>query len=231
MIMSNNDYCVIKSMKDGINLYLDPNVSFAELCTSVCRKFAESQDFFGEVALPIMFSGRIISEEEMRGICECIELNSSVRITLVIDEDLNLVKDRRMLELSDRFFSENILENAKIVASSVKPGRDVQSDSSVVILGDVKENAVVTATGSIIVMGEVRGSCHAGAKGEKNAFVSALFFDSDDISVADKKKAIHEVQKKKLFSKEEPLQPKAVFLLDNELFIEPLKNGALAGRK
>ena len=222
---------MIKSMKDGINLYLNPDVPFADLCTSVCRKFAESQDFFGEVALPIMFSGRIISEEEMRGVCECIELNSHIRITLVIDEDLNLVKDRRMLELSDRFFSENILENAKVITSSVKPGRDVQSDSSVVILGDVRENAAVDAAGSIIVMGEVRGSCHAGVNGEKDAFVSALFFDSDDISIAEKKKAFHEVQKKKLFSKEEPQQPKAVFLLDNELFIEPLKNGALTGRK
>ena len=147
-----------------------------------------------------MFSGRIISEEEMRGVCECIELNSHIRITLVIDEDLNLVKDRRMLEFSDRFFSENILENAKIVTSSVKPGRDVQSDSSVVILGDVRENAAVNAAGSIIVMGEVRGSCHAGVKGEKDAFVSALFFDSDDISIAEKRKAFHEVQKKKIFS-------------------------------
>ena len=229
--MSNNEYCMIKSMKDGINLYLDPDVPFPELCTSVCRKFAESSDFFGEVSLPIMFSGRVISEEEMRGICECIELNSMIRVTLVINEELNLVKDKRMLELSDRFFSENILENAKVVTSSVKPGREVQSDSSVVILGDVREGAQVTAAGSIIVMGEVRGSCLAGAKGEKNAFVTGLFFDSDDISIAEKKKAFHEVQKKKLFSKEEPTQPKAVFLLDNELWIEPLKNGALAGKK
>ena len=133
--MSDNDYCMIKSMKDGINLYLDPDAPFVELCTSVCRKFAESRDFFGEVAIPIMFSGRVISEEEMKGICECIELNSMVRITLVIDEDLNLVKDRRMLELSDRFFSESILENAKIVKDSVKPGRDLHSDSSILILG------------------------------------------------------------------------------------------------
>lgn len=229
--MANNDYCVIKSMKDGINLYLDPNAPFDDLCRSVCRRFAESSDFFGDVALPVMFSGRVISEEEMRGICECIELNSLIRITLVIDEDLNLVKDKRMLELSDRFFSENILENAKVVTGSVKPGRDVQSDSSVVILGDVKEDAKVEAAGNIIVMGGVKGSCHAGVRGEKKAFVSALFFDSDDISIADKKEAFHEVQKKKLFSKEEPLQPKAVFLLENELMIEPLKNGALSGRK
>ena len=229
--MSDNDYCMIKSMKDGINLYLDPDAPFVELCTSVCRKFAESRDFFGEVAIPIMFSGRVISEEEMKGICECIELNSMVRITLVIDEDLNLVKDRRVLELSDRFFSESILENAKIVKDSVKPGRDVHSDSSILILGDVRENALVEAAGSIIVMGEVKGSCHAGTKGEKEAFVSALCFDSDDIQIAEEKGAFHEVQKKKFFSKEEPLQPKAVFLLDNELLIEPLKNKALSGRR
>ena len=229
--MSNNDRCMIKSMKDGINLYLDPDAPFHELCESVCRRFAESQDFFGEVALPIMFSGRILSEEEMKGVCECIELNSRIRLTLVMDEDLNMVKDKRMLELSDRFYTENVLENAKIVTTSVKPGRDIESDSSVLILGDVRENAVVNATGSIIVMGEIKGICHAGTKGEKKAFVSALSFDSDEVSIADIKDAFHEVQKKKLFSKEEPLQPKVVFLIENELMIEPLKNGALAGRE
>jgi len=218
-------------MKDGINLYLDPDIPFEELCTSVCRKFAESSDFFGEVALPVMFSGRAISEEEIRGICECIELNSMISITLVIDESLNLVKDRRMLELSDRFFSENILLNAKVVTGNVKPGRDVSSDSSVVILGDIRENAVVSAAGSIIVMGEVRGGCHAGKKGEKKAFVSALSFDSEDISIADVKGAFHEVTKKRLFSKEAPVQPKAISLVEGELLIETLKNGALAGRE
>ena len=222
---------MIKSMKDGINLYLNPDTPFHELCESVCRRFAESQDFFGEVALPIMFSGRILSEEEMKGICECIELNSKIRLTLVMDEDLNMVKDKRMLELSDKFYTENVLENAKVVTTSVKPGRDIESDSSILILGDIRENAVVNATGSIIVMGEIKGICHAGTKGEKNAFVSALSFDSDEVSIAGIKDAFHEVQKKKLFSKEEPLQPKAVFLVDNEIMIEPLKNGALAGRK
>ncbi len=229
--MSSNDYCIIKSMKDGINLYLDPDAPFGDLCESVCRKFAESSDFFGAVSLPIMFSGRVVSEEEIKGICECIELNSNIRLTLVIDEDLDLVKDRRMLELSDNFYSENVLLNAKIVTDSVKPGRDVESDSSVLILGDVRENAIVNAAGSIIVMGEVKGSCHAGTKGETKAFVSALSFDSEDISISNVQGAFHEVPKKKFFSKEEPLTPKAVFLLDYELLIEPLKNGALTGRK
>ena len=54
---------IIKSNKYGINLILDPNVSFRELLAAIIEKFKESEKFFKNAKMAISFEGRRLSQE------------------------------------------------------------------------------------------------------------------------------------------------------------------------
>ena len=158
-----NDPVVLKSNKYGLSLQLDATIPFEDLVRAICEKFAASADFFGETSMILETFGREISTEEGLIIIQAIELNSKIKIILLNEN--NQYKDTRMLGEIDRFYTDEIFENAKIIRGSVTKTDEITSDSSLIILGDVKSKASVRAKGNIIVLGCLDGSCYAGYPG------------------------------------------------------------------
>ena len=72
------DPVIIKSTKNGINLVLDPELSFDELLKAIKEKFRESEKFFKNAKISISFEGRELSENEQFEIIEAIQANSSI---------------------------------------------------------------------------------------------------------------------------------------------------------
>ena len=155
-----NDPVVLKSNKYGLSLQLDATIPFEDLVRAICEKFATSADFFGETSMILETFGREITTEEGLIIIQAIELNSKIKIILLNEN--NQYKDTRMLGEIDRFYTDEIFENAKIIRGSVTKTDEITSDSSLIILGDVKSKASVRAKGNIIVLGALEGTCHAG---------------------------------------------------------------------
>ena len=115
--MVKKDSVVIKSSPYGLTLVLDREISFEQLVREICKKFATSRSFFGTATLVLSIEGRPVSAEEAAVIVEAIQLNSDITISL-IEED-NELKNIEMKEKIDRFYYENIYENAKIIMGSV----------------------------------------------------------------------------------------------------------------
>ena len=89
----------------------------------------------------------------------------------------------------------------------------MESEGSLVILGDVNSGAEVMASDNIVVLGALRGLAHAGAKGNKQAIISAGSLDTVQIRIAN---VIKEIDRD-----EEPLHKQAyVSIIDNEIVIE-----------
>ena len=63
---------IIKSNKYGINLILDPDLSFDELLDAVKVKFLDSEKFFKNAKMAISFAGRELTDEEEQRIIDTI---------------------------------------------------------------------------------------------------------------------------------------------------------------
>ena len=145
------DSLVIKSSPYGLTLYLNREIPFEDLVREVCIKFAGAKTFFGSATLALSFEGRELTTEEAAVLVEAVELNSDLRISMVLENDET--KNREEKKKIDRIYYENTLEHAKIIRGSIKSGQEVSFDTSVVILGNVKPRAKVMAKGNIIIFG------------------------------------------------------------------------------
>ena len=61
----------------------------------------------------------------------------------------------------------------------------MEAEGSLVILGDVNAGAEVIASDNIVVLGNLRGLAHAGAKGNREAIISAGLIDTVQMRIAD----------------------------------------------
>ena len=77
------------------------------------------------------------------------------------------------------------VQNMMVINRTVRGGQEVKADSSVLICGNVNPGAQVIAGGSIDIRGTCRGFVHAGAFGDKSAFVIADRLMPVQIRIAD----------------------------------------------
>lgn len=219
------DSVIIKSNKYGLTLVLNDEVSFEQLVRDVCKKFAKSRDFFGKSEMVIAYEGRDITAEEGAVIVEAIELNSDITITLLSEE--NEVKDLKMQNKIDKFYYDNIFENAKIIRRNVQRKTTVTSDTSLIVLGDVKSSATVQAKGNIIVFGSLDGEAIAGYPDNENCYIVAneLSSTTATIGTCSGNIAVHE--KWSLRTMKKAALATAIVIWDHELLAEPISSGLL----
>lgn len=71
-----------------------------------------------------------------------------------------------------------------LVQRTLRSGYKLEYPGHVTIVGDVNPGAEVVASGSIIVWGRLRGVVHAGAEGDGQAFVCALYLAPTQLRIA-----------------------------------------------
>jgi len=219
------DAVVLKSNKYGLTLQLDGTIPFEELVRKVCEKFASSADFFGETSMILETIGRELSAEEGLVLIEAIELNSKIKVILLNEN--NELKDTRMLGQIDRFYKDDIFENAKIIRGSVSKNDVIESDSSLVILGDVKSKATVKAKGNIIVVGALEGTAHAGYPDNSGCYIVAGELNPKFIQIGTVTGDIKVQEKWSLRVRRKDSEPMGITVWNKELLAEPLSSGLL----
>ena len=220
-----NDPVVLKSNKYGLSLQLDATIPFEELVREICKKFAQSADFFGECQMILETMGRELSTEEGLVIIQAIELNSKIKVILLNEN--NELKDTRMLDQVDRFFTDEIFENAKIIRGSIYKDDIVTSDSSVIVLGDVKSKATIQAKGNIIVMGSLLGTAYAGYPDNTGCYIVAGQLNSHNIHIGTVSGEVTVQEKWSLRVHKREEEPVGISVWNRELLAEPLSSGLL----
>ncbi len=86
-------------------------------------------------------------------------------------------------------------ETALFVNKTVRSGTRIEFPGNVVVIGDVNPGAEIVADGNVIVWGRVRGMIHAGARGDRNAFICALDLSATQLRIADEVSATLKPQK------------------------------------
>ena len=220
-----NDAVILKSNKYGLTLQLDGTIPFEELVRKVCEKFASSADFFGETSMILETIGRELSNEEGMVLIQAIELNSKIKVILLNEN--NELKDTRMMGQIDRFYKDDIFENAKIIRGSVIKEEIVESDSSLVILGDVKSKASVKAKGNIIVLGSLEGKAYAGYPDNTGCYIVAGDLSSKNLQIGTVTGEIKLQEKWSLRVRKKATEPMGITVWNKELLAEPLSSGLL----
>ena len=147
------------------------------------EQFRQSADFFKNAKMAVSFSGRTLSISEEEQLIQVITQTTNLEIICIIDHDerKELIYKRAVTQC----LSEREKSDGQFYRGTLKRRQLLESESSIVILGDVEFGAKVVAKGNIIILGTLYGSVHAGAAGDRNAFIIALSMQPQRLVIGD----------------------------------------------
>ena len=223
----NSQPVVLKSSKNGIHLILDDKLPFDELLDEIKKKFIDSEKFFKDARIAISFEGRELNQQEQFEIIEMIRQYTTITIICILDYDelMDEVIQRRM----NVYEEEHSPQTGHFYKGTLRSGQQIESETSMVILGDVNPGAKVVAKGNIVILGALKGIAYAGADGDASCFVAALEMDPVQIKIgdhigraADKKETGRGLRRK---SKVETPVPQIATVYEQQILIEPISSG------
>lgn len=197
----------IQLKKDQIVIKIAENGTQVEIIESLKRKLPELKKLYQNEKTPIKVMGKVLKNKEIDQIQEMIKSRLDVEVEFDMPKSLGLSSIKRSFE------QEIAISETKFHRGSLRSGQKLETEGSIVILGDVNSGAEVMASDNIIVLGSLRGLAHAGAKGNRQAIISAGLLDAVQIRIAD---IVKEIDRE-----EEPMHKRAyVSVQDGKIEIE-----------
>ena len=88
-------------------------------------------------------------------------------------------------EEDELFNKDTMISNAKVFTGTVRSGQRLEYEGSIILLGDINAGSEVVAEQNIVVLGDIRGYVHAGAKGNRGAFIAANSINPTQLRISD----------------------------------------------
>lgn len=142
------------------------------------QKLPELKRLYKEEKMPIRITGKALKNVEMD------EIESIIKEYLDIEINFDIPKELGLSSIVKTFSQAVKISETTFQRGSVRSGKKIEVEGSIVILGDVNSGAEIIATDNIIVLGSLRGLAHAGAKGNKETIVAAGEFDAVQVRIA-----------------------------------------------
>lgn len=155
-----------------MEIHMDPEIPFEALLEHMQDRFQNSARFFQGAQMAVSFHGRSLNYTQEQMILSLISDTAGIDIVCVIDEDSeHELAYKRIVEKAAADLPER---EGQFYKGTLGKRQVIESDSSIVILGNVEPGAAVIAKGNIVVVGALRGNAHAGAAGNRDAYIVAL---------------------------------------------------------
>ncbi|MGL5755160.1 MAG: septum site-determining protein MinC [Paraclostridium sp.] len=169
---ANEELVEFKGNKRGIVVNVKKKAPFEEIKQSIIDKIESSVGFFNGAKI-CSINYKYLSDVELLELKE--DITSKFDIEFIEEESVKLPYDRYETKYVNGMRSgDNIeFEGDVVVMADMKPGCQVMATGSVVVMGDISPGAKVISYGNVVVMGRVEGFIHAGANGNKNAYIVA----------------------------------------------------------
>lgn len=159
-----NELVSFKGTREAIHIILDDEAPYSQLLTELLQKLDENRRFFAGANVVIQCGKRELDEYERQEIESVLEEQYALKVMRFVGQE-DLVKQDSVSKLKTLF-----------VQRTIRSGQAINFDGHVVVVGDVNAGAHITATGNICVLGAIRGVVHAGAAGDREAFVAGNCF-------------------------------------------------------
>ena len=158
---------------------LNKDASYKEIKEKLEQILNSSDTLFDEVDGQILVKGkRLLDGEE-------IEITNMIREKTPQEVEIERPKQMGLATITNIFTKDTTITETKVVTGTIRSGKRVDFEGSLVILGDVNSGAELIAEGNIIVLGNLRGFAHAGAKGNRSAFIAANAINPTQLRIAD----------------------------------------------
>ncbi|MGN0306759.1 MAG: septum site-determining protein MinC [Lachnospiraceae bacterium] len=208
---------LIKSFPNGITLYLNAELDFAELLGEIAHKFEQSRNFFRDAKMALSVEGRLLTEEEERLLIQTIQSHSDLEIVCIIGK--NEETNKKFVKAIQKVDMQHTENYGRFYRGTLKNGQKIETESSMVILGDVYPGCCVTATKDIIIIGGLYGEVHAGFGGEDGHYVVALEMSPEKIRIGDFR---YKPKEKPRWGIKPKVQPKIAYVKDSHIVMEPI---------
>lgn len=203
--MMNNVVSIVLA-KEEITLKVSEKANENEIEECLKQKIPELKKLYQDEKTPIFVTGKVLKNREMDMVREIIQNEIDVKVEFDSPKVLGLHGIKKV-------FSEEIESSeTKFCRGSMRSGRKLEYEGSVVILGDVNAGAEVIAGENIVVLGILRGVAHAGAKGNKKAIIAAAEIEAPQLRIAN---LVKEMEKE-----EEQSRKTYAYIKDKEIIVE-----------
>ncbi len=192
--MSDN-IVTFKGTGNGLTLILSDKTDFDSLLGEMEARMEAAGSFFRGASIMVRYRGRKLNPAEEEAILKLLREKSGAEIQGIEEdtqEETNYMagdeeeSQQPRLKIKKFGYFKGIEEGqTKFYRGTVRSGQLVSFNGNVVIIGDVNPGGVVEATGNIVVLGTLRGVVHAGADGNKEAFVAAFNLQPTQLRIAD----------------------------------------------
>lgn len=212
-----------KATVNGLILVMREEDDFESILEHVEKKVATSGKFFKGASIGVKYRGRKLSAGEEGEIAALLAERTGAEIKS-FEEDTEPPEKSQPAEPAETrerpkmrmLYFKGIEEGVtKFYRGTVRSGQLISFQGNVVVIGDVNPGGQVEAAGNVIVMGSLRGIVHAGADGNKEAVVAALYLQPTQLRIADVITRSPDVKENRTV-----MIPEMAFVKDDLVYIE-----------
>jgi septum site-determining protein MinC len=218
----NEDQISIKGTRDGVALTIGEG-SWADLLVRLAGRLQATAGFFRGARVLMDVGARAVASADLEEVAQLLaqhqmSLASVISINAETQEvarqvGLGLVVPQVPPSESEGWtlpFVEGIL-----LRRTLRSGQVARHEGHVAIIGDVNAGAEIVAGGDVIVWGKLRGVVHAGAGGDENAVVCALYLAPVQLRIGTLITRAPEGRDMR------PRAPEKAFVRDGSIVVEP----------
>ena len=174
----------VSQRKNLVVIKINSDAKYEDIILQIRKKVIQLQKIYKEEKTPIVITGKVLKNKEIR------EIDLIIKEKLQVPVEFDMPKALGLSNIKKTFEQEVSTSETRFHRGSLRSGQKLEEDGSVVILGDVNSGAEVVAADNIVVLGTLRGLAHAGAKGNAKAIIAAGRLDTVQLRIANVVKEI-----------------------------------------
>ena len=194
----------IKGIRDGL-LATFSEAPWEDQCLALLTQIDERPAFFQGARLAMDVGTQVLKVNDLVDLRDRLS-ERNIALWAVISESPTTEQTSQLLGLATRISKPRPEEQRQVADSisddralfinkTLRSGTRVEFPGNIVIVGDVNPGAEIVAEGNVVVWGRVRGMIHAGAKGDRSAYICALDLSANQLRIADEVSAMLKPQK------------------------------------
>ncbi len=164
---------------ENLIIKLNEEENQKEIVENLKKKMPGLKKLYKDAKTPILVTGRNLNENDRVEIKNIIQEKLDVKVSFDAPLELGLHGIKKS------FNQEIESSQTKFHRGSIRSGKRIEYEGSIVVLGDVNGGAEVIAGDNVVVLGVLRGLAHAGARGNKKAVIAAASIECKQIRIAD----------------------------------------------
>lgn len=174
-----NTDVLFEKKEEKLVITINKSSDYKDIKEKMLQILDASSDLFEDIIEPITIKGKRLQDNEEKEILDMISKKTDLKIVVERPKRLGLAT------INNIFNKDTMISNTKVFTGTVRSGQRLEFEGSIILLGDVNAGSEVVAEHNIVVLGDIRGHVHAGAKGNRSAFVAANSINATQLRISD----------------------------------------------